>query len=202
MIGGSAPEITACEAAVALNLAVSDLLLPKHIFGLVTGQEEVGRVARWYAIAARRVAMQIVAVNLFRLHEAREQLLCPWLFSDEELRGMAFVPLAEFVGSWPALLTIRHQFAGHMLSRESDRGQPGRILAPEVSGRVWRESGLLEADVFLTRVENELIPAVERVRSELFRRWPATEDYVRRIYPAAFDRGAGLEAGRSDIPAR
>ncbi len=50
---------------------------------------------------------------------------------------------------------------------------------------------LWEADAFLARVENHVIPAVERVRAELFRRWPAAEDYVRRIYPDAVNRGAG-----------
>ena len=186
-------EATAGEAAVAINLAVADLLLPRHIFRLFTEHQEAGHVSEGYATAARRLAMQQIVVNLFRLWEAREHLLCPWLFKDGELRAMGFLPLEEFVGRWSALLTVRHQFAGHMLSREADRGQPGRILAPAVFGRALRESGLWEADVFLARVEHEVIPAVERVRAELFRRWPAAEDYVRRIYPDDVNRGAANE---------
>jgi|SRR5882724_378633 len=184
-------EVTACEAAVAINSAVADLLLPRHIFRLFTQQQEAGRVTPGYATAARRLAMQLIVVNLYRLWEARQHLLSPWLFKDDELRAMGFLPLEEFVARWPALLTIRHQFAEHMLSREADRGQPGRILPPELFGRALRESGLWEADAFLARVENHVIPAVERVRAELFRRWPAAEDYVRRIYPDAVNRGAG-----------
>jgi hypothetical protein len=39
----------------------------------------------------------------------------------------------------------------------------------------------------------KLIPAIERVREELFRRWPASEEYVRRTYPDAVNRAAGDE---------
>jgi hypothetical protein len=125
------------------------------------------------------------------LSEAREYLLCPWLFSDDELRAMGFLPLEAFVGRWSSLLIIRNQFAGHMLTRKPDRGRPGRIIPPEVFGRALRDSGLGEAELFLSRVEGQLIPAVERVRAELFRRWPASEEYVRTIYPAAVAGGAG-----------
>jgi len=45
----------------------------------------------------------------------------------------------------------------------------------------------------LARVEGQLIPAIERVREELFRRWPASEEYVRRTYPDAVNRAAGDE---------
>jgi hypothetical protein len=115
-------EVTACEAAVAINTAVADLLLPRHIFRLFTRHQEAGLVSAGYATAARRLAMQLIVVKLFRLWEAREQMLSPWLFRDDELRAMGLLPHQEFVGRWPALLTIRHQFAGHMLSREADRG--------------------------------------------------------------------------------
>jgi hypothetical protein len=186
---------TACQAAVAINLAVADLLLPRHIFKLFTQHEEAGRISAGYATAARRLAMQLIVVNVFRLSEARTHLLCPWLFQDHELRAMGFLPLEEFVGHWSALLVIRHQFAGHILSRKADGAQPGRIIPPEVFGRALRDSGLGDAEALLGRVEAELIPAVERVRAELFRRWPAAEEYVRRTYPEAMARGSGEERG-------
>jgi hypothetical protein len=191
-------ESTACEAAVAINLAVADLLLPRHIFRLFTHHQETGGVSAGYATAARRLAMQVLVVNLFRLWEVREHLLCPWLFSDEQLRAMGFLPLEEFIDRWPALLTIRHQFAGHILNRESQQGKPGRILSPEAFGRALREAGLWDADVLLERVEHKLIPAVELVRAELFRRWPASEDYVRQVYPHTVSHGAGDKAARHE----
>jgi hypothetical protein len=187
-VGDPALEPVACDAAVAVNLAVGDLLLPRHIFRLFTGHEEAGRISTGYATAARRLAMQILVVNLFRLWEAREQLLCPWLFSDEQLRRWGFPRIEDFVGRWPAFLTVRHQFGGHIRSREAEGGRPGRILAPEVFGRALRESGLGDPPAFLARVENEIIPGIERVRAELFMRWPAAETYVRRIYPERLAR--------------
>lgn len=78
-------ETVASEAAVALNLAVGDLLLPRHIFDLFTKHEGAGLISESYAIGVRRMAMQILVVNLFRLWETREHLLCPWLFSEDEL---------------------------------------------------------------------------------------------------------------------
>ena len=65
----------------------------------------------------------------------------------------------------------------------------------EAFGRALRESGLGDPPAFLARVENEIIPGVERVRAELFTRWPAAEDYVRRIYP---ERLARAQEGRPD----
>jgi len=88
-------EETACEAAVAINSAVADLLLPRHIFRLFTQHQEAGRVSSGYATAARRLAMQLIVINLFRLWEARQHLLSPWLFKDDELRAMGFLPLEE-----------------------------------------------------------------------------------------------------------
>jgi hypothetical protein len=190
-------ETVACDAAIALN-TVADLLLPRHIFRLFTDHEAAGRISSGYANAARRLAGQVIVVNLFRLSEARENLLCPWLFSDPELRAMGLPPLKEVIDSWSAFLTVRHQFAGHMLSREANNGQPGRILPPDAFGRALRESGLLDLAAFLARVEEQVIPAVERVRAELFRRWPASEDYVRRIYPGRVNDAAGGDAGAGE----
>jgi len=193
-------ESVACDAAVAINMTVADLLLPRHIFRLFTDHEAAGRISPGYATVARRLAGQVIVVNLFRLWEAREHLLCPWLFSDPELRALGLPPLEEVVDAWPALLRIRHQFAGHMLSRRANKnnGEPGRILPPEAFGRALRESGLLDLAAFLARVEEEIIPAVERVRAELFRRWPASEDYVRRIYPGRINDVAGGDAGTGE----
>jgi hypothetical protein len=184
-------ETVACEAALAINQAVGDLLLPRHIFRLFTGHEEAGHITSGYATAMRRLAMQVIAINLFRLWEARENLLCPWLFREDELRAMGLPRIEEFGGRWSAFLTVRHQYAGHMLRREAEAGRPGQLLPPEVFGRALQESGLWDAGAFLARVEEQIVPAVERVRAELFRRWPAAEEYVRRIYPDSVKRGAG-----------
>jgi hypothetical protein len=78
-----------------------------------------------------------------------------------------------------------------MLSRKAKEGQPGRILAPEAFGRALQESGLGDPPACLARVENEIIPGIERVRAELFMRWPAAETYVRRIYPERLARAQG-----------
>ena len=156
-------ETVACEAALAINQAVGDLLLPRHIFRLFTGQEEAGRITSWYATAMRRLAMQVIAINMFRLWEARENLLCPWLFSEDELTAMGLPRIEDFAGRWSAFLTVRHQYAGHMLRREAEGGRSGQLLPPEAFGRALQESGLWDAGTFLTRVEEQIVPAIERV---------------------------------------
>ena len=188
-VGDPALESVACDAAIALNLAVADLLLPHHIFNLFTGHEGAGRISGGYATAARRLAMQVLVVNLYRLWEARTHLLCPWLFSAAELRAFGLPEIEAFVGDWSSLLIVRHQFAGHMLRGRPERGKPGQLLPPERFGQALQGAGLSDAEAFLGRVEAEIIPAVERIRSELFRRWPAAETYVRRTYPDGVARG-------------
>jgi hypothetical protein len=61
----AAADVTAREAAVAINLAVADLLLPRHIFRLFTAHEEAGHISTGYATAARRLAMQLIVMNVF-----------------------------------------------------------------------------------------------------------------------------------------
>lgn len=68
------------------------------------------------------------------------------------------------------------------------------MSAPAASGASRIQTETLPSAEFLARVEDQLIPAVERVRAELFRRWPASGDYVRRIDPDSVNRGAGAEA--------
>jgi hypothetical protein len=188
--GDAALEPIARDAAVAINRAVGDLLLPRHIFTLFTSHEAAGRISGGYATAVRLLAMQVLVVNLYRLWEARTHLLCPWLFSDAALRELGMPPLEEFVSDWSALLTVRHQFAGHMLRNDPPKGKPGRILGAEGFGRALRAAGIWEAEAFLERVEREVIPGVERVRDELFRRWPAIRTYVSETYPRMVKQAA------------
>jgi hypothetical protein len=55
-VGDPHLEPVACDAAVAINLAVSDLLLPRHVFRLFTKHEEAGQISAGYATAARRTS--------------------------------------------------------------------------------------------------------------------------------------------------
>ena len=172
----------ACEAAYVLNDAVGALLVPKHLAQVATRFFDAGRMTSRYAGSLQRLAMQSAIINVYRVKEVRDHLLVPWLFSDEELRALGLPPIEEFVGDWSAFIAVRGQYAGHVLSRRSSRSRPGRIVAPEALGRALLRAGLWDAESFLRRVERHLISGIERVRDELFTRYPECREFVRRTY--------------------
>lgn len=134
-------------------------------------------------------------VGLYRIHEAREELLVPWLYTDAELRSHGLAPVPEFVGDWKAFETLRSQYAAHATSRRADRGRPGRILPGVVFGRALKRTGLWDADAFLRRTREDLVPAVERVRDALLARFPEARPFVEGGYLAEIERGAPDAAG-------
>jgi hypothetical protein len=51
------------------------------------------------AIAAtRRVILLSLVVIVYRLKEAREQLIAEWLLSETELENLGFPPIDQFIG--------------------------------------------------------------------------------------------------------
>jgi hypothetical protein len=134
-----------------------------------------------------------VIMGLRRLHEVRSQFLVPWLFSDEELTGFGVPSVDRFLGgTFRSFELVRHQYAGHVTARKAKEGRPGQIIAPEVLARAIRDTGLRESKAFLTRVQDELVPGIERVVQELVRRYPEADTYLRETYPLAFE-SAGLD---------
>lgn len=182
--------VVAAEAACILNDGIGHLLVPQHLFVWTATLEAQGRTSERYAATVRRTAMIAAIVGLYRLHEARTDLLVPWLYSDTELREHGFVTIREFVGDWSAFETLRHQYAAHATSRRAGQGRPGRILSGVVFGRALKRTGLWDAEAFLLRTREQLVPAVETIRDALLVRFPPAREFVEGGYLAEIEKGA------------
>jgi hypothetical protein len=177
----------ACEAALLLNEAVRELVIPNQIHQL-TERYEDGKVKIAWLGAMRHTAMQTIIIGLWRVHEARTQFLVPWLFSDEELRDLGVPSMDQFLGgTFKSFELVRHQYVGHATARRAKKGRPGQIIAPDVLGCALHDTGLLESKAFLTRVQNDLVPGIERARQDLVRRYPEAETYLKETYPIALE---------------
>lgn len=183
------------EAALLLNDSIRQLLIPQHLFEMFTRLESQARTTERYAAAARHTAITIAIVNLYRIHEAREEMLVPWLYTDAELRGFGFGPVGEFVGHWPSFEIIRSQYTAHAVARRARAGlTPGRLVSAPILGRALRRTGLWDAQTFLRRVREDLVPAVERSRDALLARFPDARAFVAGGYLADLEASAAPEA--------
>lgn len=177
------------EAACLLNEAIRQLLIPQHLFTLFTKLEDSGRATERYGSAVRHVAIASAIINLYRLKETRDHFLV-YLFSADELGRLGFPHLEQFVGNWKPFEIARHQYAGHAIAKRAKSGRPGRVLTAGQIGRALRRTGLWDAEAFLLRIREELVPAVEKVRNEIFRRFPEARRFVEITYPEELNRAA------------
>ncbi len=123
----------ACEAAVLINEAIADLLVPQHLRLLVEQWHSQTLVSEEYAGAMGRLAAMGATMALYRLEETRADFLL-WLFDDSELRANGFVPVAEFVSNWDAFLTVRGQSVGHSRTKQTPASAPGTSFVLNASG--------------------------------------------------------------------
>lgn len=184
----------ACEAYYLLNWAIGDLVVMNRLFEM-TKQWETDNPAGTKAIAGTRRFLTIgLIVVVYRLDEAREQMISGWLLSQEELEGLGFPPMVVYIGgkqNWSYFATIRG-YAGHSVANnKSSKKRPGRIIPAKVFGKALRETGLIDPEAFFKRITAELIPGVENVRDKLRDRYPETEQFIKDY---ASDYASELEA--------
>jgi hypothetical protein len=179
------------ESACLLNEGIRQLLIPQHLFEMFTQLEAQGRTSERYAAAVRHTAIIAAVVGLYRIHEAREEMLVPWLYTDAELREYGFVPIREFVSDWKSFEIIRSQNFAHATSHRAKAGRrPGRLIPGTVLGRALRRTGLWDTTSFLRRVREDLVPSVSKVRDALLVRFPAARQFVEGGYLAEIENGA------------
>ena len=166
-----------------INEAIRELVVPTRVMELTKPWEAINPVPMAAIVAVRNMVLRSLVVNLHRLHEARENLLCPWVFSDEELSRLGLPKISAFLGgseAWKAFVILRHQYAGHALAREATVTTPGELLPALVLGKAIQATGLSDLPKFLTRTSTELAPGVETVRDEIGRRYPGLRDFIQQ----------------------
>src|SRR5882724_5260557 len=118
----------ALEGGYLLNEAIRELIAPARVMEL-TDQWLRLEPAPLDAIAAvRNMILRGVIVNVYRVQEARAHYLCPWVFSDAELRALGLPDMKDFLGSgaaWKAFELLRHQYAGHATGSRATPTSPG-----------------------------------------------------------------------------
>jgi hypothetical protein len=191
---------TAREAAHLLNEAITELLIPQHLFELFASLGERGRVSERYIAAIRRVALRGAIISVFRLRETREHFLL-FLFTPDELVALGFPDLEQLVHDWSAFEVVRHQYAGHSMARKSTATASGRLLAPARLGDCLGRTGLWDAEAFLRRVRETVVPGVERVRTELLERYPMAKPFIEGGYSAELEKSAEAATVRGDATA-
>lgn len=187
----------ASEASVLLNDAVRDLLIPQHLNALAAQYHDRGLVTESYAGALMRVAAMSVVMALHRLREARNGFLLEWLFTDSELRALGFGPVEEFVRDWKSFTVVRSQYVGHAHSKRTVGKRPARHVSAKALAAALCRTGLWERDNFLLRVREQIVPGVEKVRDEIFRRYPVAREFAVSMYGEEIKRtarGMGFEA--------
>ena len=189
----SESQQVACQACYLLNQAIRELSTPKLVIELSKKWLQLDPVP-WKAIAAvQNMANTSMVVNIFRLKEAQDHFLVGWLFTEEELRSMGFPPIEEFIGGpekWKSFEVVRNQYAGHATSHKATRSKPGRIISAPVLGMALRQTGLWEMEAFLNRVQEELVPGVERVHNKLLSLYPNAQEFINKTYPKELEIGA------------
>lgn len=180
------------EAALLLNEAIRDLLIPQHLDDLAEKWQAGGHVSERYASSVARAAMMSAVMVLYRLHEIRSDFLL-WLFEEADLERLGLPPVETFVGNWGAFMVVRGQFVGHARRKETHGRRPGQVVPAEELGKATKRCGMVAQAEFLLRLREHLVPGVERLRDELFRLYPEARRFVTEIYGNDFKRGAGIE---------
>jgi hypothetical protein len=190
MIDESEKRRAACEACYLLNWAIGDLIASARLFEFTYKWEQLTPQPLQAIRVSRRMILMSLVVIVYRLKEAREQLIVEWLLSEAELQNLGFRAIDEVMGGekkWRYFETIRGQYAGHSFAKRATNTRPGRIVDPRVLGKALREIGLFEPAEFLKRARG-LVPGVEKVRDELSRRYPEARQFLK-------DYGSDLEQG-------
>lgn len=195
-------ERVAADAAILLNEAVRELTVPQHLAALCDKYDATPQSSERYSAAVRRIAISAVVNGIYRVRETRQHLLCPWLFSDEELSQLGLPDVETFVGDWAAFEVVRSQWAAHAPARRSRGTAPGQLVAGEVLGRAIVRTGLDDEAGFLARVRDDLVPGIENVRNAILQRHPGarevlTTDYPRRVQQGVSDEQLRREKGRA-----
>jgi hypothetical protein len=196
---GDVQRHAACQAVLVLNESVRELIVPHEIHKMAQPTDD-GPVNIPWMSAMRHTALMSIVIGLWRLHEARAQFLVPWLFSDEELNDLGVPSLDMFFGgTLKSFETVRHQYVGHVTAKEAKSGKPGEIIRPDVLGRALRDTGLSDSTALLKRVEQELVPNLERLVRTLVARFPESEEYFRESYPIALEQAMRAPRGTSTL---
>jgi hypothetical protein len=184
------------EGGYLLNEAIRDLLTPARILRLSDEWLSHTPLPLKALAAVRHLAVTSVVMNIFRLKEIRGSFIEGWLIPDERLRALGFPPVEEFIGAgqWNLFVVVRHQYAGHATGKEGTFKYPGRIVPASLLGKAIREAGLLELESLLGRVQKELVPAVERVRDEIYKLYPVAKEFV-ITYALELERATHLKSG-------
>ncbi len=193
----------ACEAAHLLNESNRQLQALSFMLKLVEKweEEQPERLIQGGG-GLRNILMSSTILHLRRLKETRDYFLVKWLFTEDELGALGFRPLEDLVGGkeqWKALEILRHQFAGHATRRKPPRNMAGEIIPGEIYGKALRETGILDLDSFLRRVQEEVLDGVINVRDELARRFPEVSKFIKEDYPFAIEKGR-LDQPKSGTP--
>jgi hypothetical protein len=180
----------ACEAALLLNEAVRELVIPRRIFALTENVPEGPVDIQWLS-GIRHVVLQSIILAIFRVSEIRTWFLVDWLFTDAELRERRFPPVEEFIGRdrWSDFLICRHNYAGHASAAPATEREPAKLVPAKHLGRALRRCGLVpHLEKFLDRVNAELATGVEITVAELRFHYPAVDRFVREQYPTELSR--------------
>jgi hypothetical protein len=172
----------ASEAGVLLNDAIRDLLIPQHLNAEAAQYHDRGLVTESYAGAWMRVAVMSVVMALYRLHQVRNGFLLRWLFTDSELRSLGFGPVEEFVQDWKSFTIVRSQYVGHAKSKRTVGERPARLVSARALATALCRTGLWDRDNFLLRVREQVVPGAEKVRDEIFQRYPQAREFAISAY--------------------
>lgn len=178
------------DAALLLTEAIRELTIPQNLMTCVNQLEATQSVSATYAAAVRRIVMTVTVIGVYRVNETRKHFLTPWLFSEDELLQLGLPDIEHFVRDWGAFETVRSQWAAHAQAKKSTALKPGRLIDAWALGRALERTGIGDEEQFLTRVRDELIPAVERVRDKVLEGHPEAREFITTKYPEALQQGA------------
>ena len=145
--------------------------------------QDFNNYGKIYAVLYHSFILRTVIVNLYRVQEARDHYLCPWVFSDDGLRALGLPDMEGFLGgalAWKAFELLRHQYAGHATGKGATASSPGRLLPARVLGRAIRDARLHDLPAFRRRIRMELAPALEGLRDEIGRRYPDLRRFIQQ----------------------
>lgn len=170
------------DAGLLLNEAIRELVTPKWLIKVTHDWLSRDPVPTKAVASVRHLLAMSLVINVFRLKDTRKYFIKEWLFPDNELRALGFPPVEEFIGlqNWSSFEIVRNQYAGHVTINKSNHGKPGKILSPSVLGKAIHKAGLLDIEGFIDRIQDELIPGIEKVRDEIYLRYPEARDYIQK----------------------
>jgi hypothetical protein len=183
MISVEVRRRAALEGGYLVNEAIRELIAPTRVMELTDYWMGLDPPPLDAIAAVRNMILRTIIVNVYRLQEARDHYLVPWVFSSDELRALGLRDMEAFLGgaaAWKAFALLRHQYAGHATGKARTATSPGRLVPARVLGKAIRDSGLNDLSLFLGRVRTELAPAIEQLRDEIGRRYPDLRRFIQQ----------------------